>query len=169
MRCLVVYSSRTGNTKSIAEAVSKVMDFDTEIYSVDNAPCPDDYDFIAVGYWVDKGTADAKAKKYLERIKGKKVALFGTLGANPESEHGVQCRENVKNLVWKDNQVIGDFLCRGKIDPAITERLKKLPEGHSHGMTEARLKTHMEAQNHPNEKDFENAQNTFQKIMEMVG
>jgi flavodoxin len=48
---MVIYSSKTGNTKMIAEAIHKALPQDTEIYPVDNAPCPNNYDFIAVGGW----------------------------------------------------------------------------------------------------------------------
>ena len=85
MKILVVYSSKTGNTKKIADAIFEILPEPKEIYSVQDAPPPEGYDFIAAGFWVNKGTADNAAQKYMKTIKGKKVGLFATLGAYPNS------------------------------------------------------------------------------------
>ncbi len=58
MKCLVVYSSVTGNTRKVAEAIFQAMPPDSEIFPVESAPAPDAYDFVAVGFWGDRGTAD---------------------------------------------------------------------------------------------------------------
>ena len=168
MKSLIVYSSRTGNTKKVAEAIHEIMPMGTELCPAEEAPNPDDYDFIAIGYWVDRGTADEKAKEYIEKVKSKKVAIFGTLGAYPDSEHAFRSRENVKKLLNEKNEIIGDFLCQGKIDPKLTERLKKLPPDHPHWMTEERLKRHMESRNHPNEEDLDNAKGVFKEVIKIL-
>ena len=54
MKTLVVYSSRTGNTEKVARAVAEGL-HDCDVYAVKDAPNPSGYDFVAVGYWVDKG------------------------------------------------------------------------------------------------------------------
>ena len=90
MKALVVYSSRTGNTRKIAEAIAAVLP-GCEIHPVESAPAPEGYDLVAVGYWVDKGMPDAQAKAYLETVRDAKVALFGTLGAWPDSDHARDC------------------------------------------------------------------------------
>ncbi len=71
MKSLVVYSSKTGNTEMVAQAVYEALPEPKAIYAVKEAPPPDGYDFIAMGFWVDRGTADARARKYMEKIKGK--------------------------------------------------------------------------------------------------
>ena len=68
MKSLVVYSSRTGNTRKIAEAVAEALP-GCHLHPVEEAPQPEGYDLVAVGYWVDKGMPDDAAKKYMERIK----------------------------------------------------------------------------------------------------
>lgn len=47
MKALVVYSSKTGNTKKVAEAVHGVFPHGTDLYRVEDAPSPDNYDLIA--------------------------------------------------------------------------------------------------------------------------
>lgn len=164
MKILLTYSSLTGNTKKVAEAIFDVMPEGTQICPIEQAPSPDEYDFIIVGFWVDRENPDKKAQEYMKQIQGKKVALFGTLGASPDSEHAYRTIENAKKLV-QGNIIVGEFMCTGKIDPRITERLKNLPPGHPHGMTQERMARHIEASKHPNEKDFSRAKEVFSKIV----
>ena len=87
MRSVVLYSSRTGNTRMVARAIYEELDAPKEIFPVEEAPPLDEYDFVALGYWVDKGMPDAAAQKCLKTIQGKLLGLFGTLGAEPDSQH----------------------------------------------------------------------------------
>ena len=112
MKALVVYSSRTGNTRKIAEAIAAVLP-GCEIHPVESAPAPEGYDLVAVGYWVDKGMPDAQAKAYLETVRDANVALFGTLGAWPDSDHARDCiaqGEALVNAPERRNRVLGTYL-----------------------------------------------------------
>lgn len=60
MKFLVVYSSLTGNTKMVGEAIAEVLAPECDIFPVEDNPDYSDYDLVVVGYWVDKGTADKK-------------------------------------------------------------------------------------------------------------
>ncbi|MCK4258617.1 MAG: flavodoxin family protein [Halanaerobiales bacterium] len=165
MKVLVTYSSRTGNTKKVAEGILEIMPKGTNIFSIEEVPSFDEYDFIALGFWVDKGTADEKSQKYMQKINHKKIGLFGTLGAYPDSEHAHKSMENVKKLLQPDNQIRGEFMCQGKIDPQLIEQFKNLPADHPHAMTLEREARHAEASKHPNEEDIKNAQTIFKEIM----
>ncbi len=163
MKSLVVYSSRTGNTEKVAQAIFEILEEPKEIWPVENAPMPDEFDFIALGFWVNRGTADEKAQEYIKKIKGKKIGIFGTLGAYPDSDHAVRAMKRVEKLLFQ-NEVLGGFLCQGKIDPEVVRRMGKLaPE--THPMTPERRKRIEEAKLHPNEKDLLNAQVAFSAIL----
>ena len=54
MKILVAYSTKTGNTKKVAEAIAQALP-GAELHDVTTAPAPDAYDFVAMGFWVDKG------------------------------------------------------------------------------------------------------------------
>lgn len=154
MKKMVVYSSKTGNTKKVAYAAAEALN-DCEIYDVDSAPDPVDYDFIVMGYWIDKGTADAKALKYIDKIKGKKVFPFMTLGAYPDSDHGKKCVENGKKLL-DNNEYMGSFICQGGIAESLKLWMYKLDKDHPHYPNEERIKRWAEADKHPDEIDLEN-------------
>ncbi len=165
MKKAIIYSSKTGNTKQIAEAIHSVFPPDTAIFPVEKAPEPDTLDFLALGYWADRGTADSKMKKYMEQVKGKKVAIFGTLGAYPDSDHARDIIGSVKTIL-ADNEIMGSFICQGKVDPALIERMNKIP---GHEMTPERKARLEEAAKHPNEDDFTNARNVFTPIVQKLG
>lgn len=159
MKSLIVYSSLTGNTKQVAEAVAQAMP-NSSLYAVEEAPSYKDYDIVAIGYWVDKGLPDKKILDYFATLGGAKVILFGTLGAYPDSEHGTSCMKKSEALVLEksaDNKVLGSFLCMGKVDPKLLEAMAKNPN-HAHAMTEERRKRIEEGNKHPNEEDFANVQ-----------
>lgn len=164
MKSMVVYSSRTGNTRKVAEAVAACLPEPREIYPVDQAPPPDDYDFLALGCWIDKGTADAQARAYFQRVRGKRVGLFLTLGAYPDSEHARQCAENVRGLL-QENRVLGHFICQGAIDPELVRWMRDLPPEHPHFMDQARRERIAEAARHPDALDLVRAQEAFRALL----
>ena len=89
MNACIVYSSCTGNTRKVAEALADTSGL--PCFPVRIAPEPDDFDILALGFWVRKGLPDARALRYMERVRGKDVFFFGTLGAWPHSDHARRC------------------------------------------------------------------------------
>lgn len=169
MKSMVVYSSRTGNTKAVAEAIQSAMPEGCEIYPVEEAPEAAAYELVAVGFWVDKGTADAQAKKYLSGITDKKVILFGTLGAYPDSDHARDSMARAAMLMSRGNSLLGTFICQGRVDPRLAERFKDLPPGHPHAPTPESVARHQAASCHPNEEDFAKAKKVVEKIVAGIG
>ena len=162
MKALVVYSSRTGNTRKIAEAIAAVLP-GCEIHPVESAPAPEGYDLVAVGYWVDKGMPDAKARAYLENLRGVRAALFGTLGAWPDSEHARDCIRKSEALLKepeRGNTVMGSFICQGKVDPRVVEMMNKVAAD-VHPMTPERKARLEEAARHPDDTDRARAKECF--------
>ena len=56
MKTIVLYSSRTGNTKKVAQAVAGALPAGTPCLPVAEAPSDiEAYDLVFLGYWVDRG------------------------------------------------------------------------------------------------------------------
>jgi len=157
MKAAVIYSTKTGNTKKIAEAVLGAMPAGTELFDVKEAPPPDGFDLIAMGFWVDKGVADESAASYMKTITGKKVFSFFTLGAFPDSAHAEECVKKSEEQYGGGCEVIGTFRCQGAIDPKLIEWMKKLPADHPHAPDEERRTRWAEAAKHPNQADCDAA------------
>lgn len=130
MKVLMAYSSRSGNTEYFCNEVYKNIK-DTcaniDIVKVKDVGDYETYDLIVAGFWVDRSTANAEAMKFIKKIQGKKVALLGTLGASPDSEHAAKVKENVKELIHESNRYLGVRLARGKVDEKMIKRIKWIP------------------------------------------
>lgn len=168
MKILLTYSSKTGNTKKVADAIYEVMPENTIYTSINDDIDLNEFDIVIVGFWVDKGLPNAEAKEFIEKLGGKKVGVFGTLGAYPDSDHAKDTLKRTRELLEPQNKVIGEFLCQGAVDPKLIEMFKKFPKGHPHYLDEARKKRHREASKHPNEEDFNDAKQAFEEIISKI-
>ena len=72
-RYSIIYSSRTGNTKLLAEAIRESLPADLcDHFGTDEAGAIKS-EKLYVGFWTDKGTADEAALALLKRLKNKKI------------------------------------------------------------------------------------------------
>lgn len=167
MKTLVIYSSLTGNTKKVAEAVAEVMP-ECTVLPVEEAPASvQEYDLVAVGYWVDKGMPDGKTRSWLGGVENARLAFFGTLGAWPDSDHAKECMAHGEKLALepeRGNTVLGSWLCQGRIDPRILEVMAKMA-GNIHPMTEERRARIAEAAKHPDDDDCRRAQDFIRRML----
>lgn len=154
MKFLIVYSSRTGNTRQVAEALYAAAPDGSTISKVETAPAADGYNVIFVGYWMDRGTADEKSKAYLRTLTKKKVVLFETMGASPASEHAYTGFANAATCLSEGNTIMGVLAIQGAVDPALIAMMRKMPVGSAHNTGEME-KTTEEAAKHPDAADLE--------------
>lgn len=162
----IIFSSLTGNTEKVAYEILKSMPENTAIYDLKELDQKPEGDVFVLGYWVDRAKPNKEMHQFMEELKGKKVITFGTLGAYPDSEHAKETKENTHKLLEENNEVLGHFLCQGKINPKLTEMFKKNAGGHA--MTPERLKRHEDAAKHPNEEDFAGARQFVEAILNHI-
>ncbi len=158
MKILIVYSSQTGNTKKLAEAAYEALQGPKEIYDIKEAPLPDEYDIVIIGFWFKKGKPDPASLEYLLKIKNKKVFLIATHGAAPDSEHAKRGMEEAKKLV-QGCEILGTFNCQGEVSPKIMEKAASKPTP-PEWFKDAPL-----AKGHPDQKDISNL---VQKIKQAI-
>ncbi|WP_062571639.1 flavodoxin family protein [Peptoniphilus sp. DNF00840] len=125
MKGLIIYSSKTGNTKRMAEKIYEVLKKEhlMTIKDIRNTPNIKNYDFILLGAWIDRGTLEPKTLKFLKTIEDKKLGLFATLGAMPDSEHGRNVIKNLEDLL-NNRDSLGQYICPGLVDPKMIEKLR---------------------------------------------
>ena len=170
MRTIVVYSSRTGNTKKVGEAIAAALPEGTLAVSVQDIP-PDlpAYDCVFLGFWVDRGQADKDAADLLPKLRNKHVALFATLGADPHSPHAAESLMKAAELLPEGKKPAGQFICQGAVDPKVIEMMYKMfPKGHVHGQSAERDALHAEAAKHPDAADLAAAGAFAKKTMENI-
>jgi flavodoxin len=122
MKSLVVYSSKSGNTRKLAEAVYEYLGGDKEIAPVAEAPDPDGYSFVAVGFWLMAGQPDPESQAFLARLKeGQDVYLFATHGAAVGSAHAENAMKKAREIAARAH-VRAIFSCPGEVDPKVLEK-----------------------------------------------
>jgi len=127
MKSLVVYSSQSGHTRKLAEAAYEALPDGKEIASVDEAPSPAGYDFVAVGFWLKGGNPDPKSAEYLKKTAGATLFLFATHGAAAGSDHVKKAMNTAAELA-KGAKIIGTFSCQGEVNAGLLEKVKARPD-----------------------------------------
>ena len=169
MKALVAYSTKTGNTKKVAESIANSINDagkTAELLDIDEVK-NQDYDLTIVGTWIDRGTADAKAVRFIQSLANKNTAFFFTLGAYPDSKHAQDCVDAITNLFAENsNKVLGHFHCQGAVDPQLIEMMKSMfgPD-HPHGPNPERVKRWADASTHPDKTDLDNAYSYFKELV----
>ena len=91
------------------------------------APPGEGYDFIAMGFGVEKGRPDPWAAAYiktLQMLEREMVGIFGTLGAEHDTEYARECIREAVELV-SEERVAGTFLCKRRAAPSVMDTTKK--------------------------------------------
>jgi flavodoxin len=166
MKHAVIYSSVSGNTRSVGEAVLEVLPPGSAIFPVQKAPDPDDFDFLALGFWVHRVMPDPRMRRYMQRVRGKRVAWFGTLSAWPHSDSADRVRQSANGLLETENTLLGGFLCQGRLEAKrFAAAMDPVSPRSRHTMTEERRARLLEAARHPNEEDFAAARAAFRRFL----
>lgn len=92
MTYAIVYASKTGNTRLLAETIRESLPQDSCLW----CGGPDERalaaDRIYLGFWTDKGSCSQELTDFLAGTAGKEVFLFGTAGFG--------ARRNILSRSW---------------------------------------------------------------------
>lgn len=123
------------------------------------------YENLAIGFWLDRGGATPKFAKFLREICGKKIALFMSCGADPQSEHSQKIIDKVaSNLIAQGNEIAGKFVCQGKILDEIIAQIRAIYAQKNIEIPASRIENWEKSRSHPDENDLKNAREFFAKV-----
>ena len=128
MKGFIAYSSKTGNTKRMADYLHGALkeDRDLTLLNLKDKPDLSIYDYGLLGGWCDRALPDKAVMKVLDQVP-KKLGLFLTMGAMPDSEHGERAMEGLeKCLADHEKESLGTYLCPGKVDEKLAARIDLL-------------------------------------------
>lgn len=189
----IVFSSRTGNTAELAEAVRAALpEGACECFgSVDgdgncdcDTGCAGDGDrngssfgsstgtipaseTLFVGFWTNQGVADQAAQKLLEQLKDRKIFLFGTAGFGGSEAYFQAILDKTKAFVDDSNTVIGTYMCQGKMPLSVRERYVKMKEQPDHMPNiDAMIENFDKALSHPDADDLVKLANLVSEAIE---
>lgn len=160
----IVYATSTGNTKLLADNVAEVLGSECVYFGQPDEKAKES-DVIFIGFWTDKGTCNEEIKDFILGLKNKKIVLFGSAGAG-DKDYLNMVINNVKKEIDKSCEVIGEFMCQGKMQQSVKARYEiMLAEKPGDKQILSLIKNFEEALNHPNEEDLNRLKN---KVKEAI-
>ncbi|MBN1329725.1 MAG: hypothetical protein JXA54_09655 [Candidatus Heimdallarchaeota archaeon] len=124
-KSIVLYNSRTNNTKKVAMKIAEGLEADCK----SNREIPDlkNYELIVVGSWVMMGKLSFAGRRYLKKLKrknvaGKKVALFFTSGAPDEINPMAEKSDNPKTIKETMFAAMEEIVNRNNLVTILPER-----------------------------------------------
>lgn len=153
MKYAVVYSSNTGNTALLSDRIRQCIAPEELCWYGGPSASAWNADILFTGFWTDKGSCDEEIAEFLRQTKGKKIFLFGTAGFGRDAEYYEQILSRVLIHMDASNQLIGSFMCQGKMQGSVRKRYEAMLEA---GAKQARmlLDNYDTALSHPDEEDL---------------
>lgn len=167
MNIAVVYSSVTGNTEKVAEAIKNAVAASGENVTYFGKPQSGiEADVYFIGSWTDKGTCSAETAEMLKETNGKKIAYFGTAGFGGEQSYFDALSSRALSLLPEGNKVLGSFFCQGKMPMSVRERYVKMITAHPDDKKlQVSLDNFDAALTHPDEDDLKKAAEWAKNIL----
>ncbi len=124
MKKSIVFSSATGNTKKLGETFYNTLG--EEIYCGKISDEALDADVIFVGSWTMAFNCAPDVKAFLEKLNGKKEFMFMTAGYGSTPEFFAPIINAAKENINASNEIIGEFICQGKVSASKQDAIKKM-------------------------------------------
>lgn len=153
MSYAIVYSSHTGNTALLAQTIRDTLPQENCVYFGVPDPSALTAETVYVGFWTDKGTCDTSIAQFLQSLTNQKVFLFGTAGFGGAAAYFEQILNRVKENLGDSTELIGTYMCQGKMPPSVRTRYEQMEEG---PRRTAMLENFDQALSHPNAEDLAN-------------
>lgn len=165
MDIAIIYSSNTGNTKLVAEAIKEQLENENIVYFgevPDNIPSADIY---FIGSWTNKGNASDDIIEFINKIKNKEIAYFGTAGYGENQDYYKKLFERIQNYIDSSNKILGYFYCQGKMPIQVRERYVKIITEHPEDKNlTVNIENFDKALSHPDEKDLKNVKRWVESL-----
>ena len=128
MRYAVVFTSKTGNTRLLAEEIRKQLEEECGYFGAPAAAALD-ADVVFAGFWTDRGSCDGEMAAFLESLSNQQLFLFGTAGFGGDPAYFEKILETVKSHVAATVLVIGAYMCQGQMPIAVRRRYEAMEDG----------------------------------------
>ncbi len=169
MQYAIVYSSRTGNTKALAESIQAALPAGDCLYA-GPLPYPPGLvlpPLVFAGFWTFRGGCDDAFAAFLQTLGEQSVFLFGTAGYGCSPEYSEKIMENVKKYLPTGSHLRGSYLCQGEMPPSTKERYEALlKEKPADENLQKMLQNYEAALGHPNAADKASLLDTLRPLVQ---
>lgn len=163
-RYSIVFSSVTGNTRQLAEAIRESLpETGCDYFGLCSAEALKS-EMLYVGFWTDKGNADEASLALLKTLKSKKIFLFGTAGFGISEDYFRRVLDNVRLSIDESNSIVGEYMCQGKMPQSVRERYVALKAQPQHQANiDALIENFDLALSHPDAADLDKLKKLVQE------
>lgn len=170
MKYAIIYDSKGGNTKLLAETIKKVLDKEECVYFGNGEDFnPTSCDFIFLGSWCDKGTISDTLISKLSKLSHKQVAVFGSCGFGGSQQYFEDVAKRMCEKLPTNSKTIDTFICQGKMPLGIRKRYEKmLNDPTVKDMAENFITNFDNALSHPDSNDLKQIEIFAKQCIEKV-
>ena len=163
-RYSIVFSSVTGNTRQLAEAIRESLpETGCDYFGLCSAEALKS-EMLYVGFWTDKGNADEASLALLKTLKSKKIFLFGTAGFGISEAYFRRVLDNVRLSIDESNSIVGEYMCQGRMPQSVRERYVALKAQPQHPANiDALIENFDLALSHPDAEDLDKLKKLVQE------
>ena len=152
----IIFSSPTGNTRLLADAIRDALPEENCNYFGVSENADTQSDILFIGFWTDKGIADKATLDLLEKLKNKRIFLFGTAGFGGDEEYFKEILANTKKSISGSNITVGEYMCQGKMPMSVRQRYEGMKKQPIHlPNLDALIENFDNALSHPDADDLE--------------
>ena len=148
---LIVVSSRTGNTQKIADALHGAIPSAKMVRAEELPEDLSDFNPVFLGFWCDRGMAPEDMKAVAPKLKGKRIGVFATMGAEPSEPNSQAWAKKTSEALTAAGE--NNTLC--EVFRRVTEMMG--------GLTPEREARRLRAESHPDAEDARKCIETFFK------
>ncbi|MCD7929562.1 MAG: flavodoxin family protein [Clostridiales bacterium] len=169
MEFFVLYSSRTGNTEKVAEAIFDALPGRSKLIEpVEDYDGTENPGLVFLGFAVNRGSCPMDVTDVLEKLEGKRLALFATCGMGDEA-YQQRIRHNIDVWMPDDYIDLGFFCCQGAISPAFLKEMREHEDSFSPQMLEAMEAQQQKSVGHPDAADLDRARQFAKEVLGRAG
>lgn len=151
MQYAIVYTSLTGNTARLAQALRDSLPAGDCLYFGAPDAAALAAEVIYAGFWTDKGTCDKPMETFLRSLTDQKVFVFGTAGFGGAPTYFDQILARVRGNLADSVTWLGGWMCQGKMPQSVRDRYAAMEEN-SHRT--AMIENFDKALTHPDDADL---------------
>lgn len=154
----IIYDSQTGNTELLATTIHQI--YPDSIISHVNQAEEIVGDILYLGSWCDKGNMTSTMQKLAQNLHHKKIFIFGTCGFGKDKNYFDMIAKRMTSSIPSDNEIIGTFVCQGKIDSKFQKKYEDMLESETtRRQAKMMLDNFKQAESHPNKNDLKALEN----------
>lgn len=165
MKYAVIYQSKSGNTKLLAEEIFNTIESEEkEIYDIDEGYEMPEADVYFVGFGIHNNSCSMDIADAMESIGMAKVVLFATCGYTPTDKYKEMLEKNLEVWLPEDAEYIDMFVCQGNVEP---DRRQIMISQMPHVEDKLRQMFNMGC-THPNEEDLKAVSDFTRRILKQI-